>query len=82
VSLRRGLAQPAPFVLALPGPSTRRGSAATARLRLRRDRLVDELARLDAACWLGRLDRRGLWRMQALRVRFADLDRQVAAHGP
>jgi len=69
-------------VLALP----HRGAAwsgatadevAVAAMRGRQAKLAEVLARMDSACWRGKLGRRELWRMQELRVAFAALAKEI-----
>ena len=68
-----------PFALALgrdSGPSSL-DPHTQARLRSLQARLAGELARLDAACWTGSLDARGLARFQELRATCSRVDRAV-----
>ncbi len=76
----RGAAPPVPFVLALAGRPAgpgRRGEPEeeAVALRVRQAGVAEELARLEQACWRGRLDGAGLARLQALCVVFASLER-------
>jgi hypothetical protein len=68
-----------PFALALGRDSGHSGldPQAQARLRSLQARLAGELARLDAACWKGSLDARGLARFQELRAACSRVDRAI-----
>jgi hypothetical protein len=79
-SSARSRRHPVPFALALPPRGAGAGGAQLrlAGLRAQRDRLVDRLSRIDAACWRGELSREELWLMQRLRRRFAALDGEIA----
>lgn len=70
-----------PFFLALGRPG---GMPAATAVRLRRLQasLAGELQRLDAACWLGKLDARELERLQELRSAFAQANRAVDPREP
>jgi hypothetical protein len=68
-----------PFALVLGARPGRRtlDAAAQARLRTLQALLAGELARLDAACWTGSLDARGLARFQELRAACSRVDRAI-----
>jgi hypothetical protein len=46
-------------------------------MRARQAELADVLAPMEAACWRGELGRKGLWRLQELRVAFAALAKEI-----